>query len=124
MRNTAFVLFLICCTLLVPNVCRAQNSAAVTGKVVDSSGAAIANAVVTLTNLTTGSASHSTTGNDGQFVFSAVAQGPEIIAIQKSGFESFSERVAVFSRATHQHHSHPARSEPGRERGGSRHGEP
>ena len=64
------------------------------GKVVDASGAAIANAAVTLTDLTTNKATHTTTGAEGQFDFSDVSTGPQILSIQKSGFESFSEPVS------------------------------
>jgi iron complex outermembrane receptor protein len=84
--------------LAVCNVGNAQSTAAISGKVVDSSGAAVANAAVSLTTLATGSTTHTTTGADGAFKFSDVPAGPQVIDIQKSGFDSFSERVALTAR--------------------------
>ena len=98
MRKTAFAFILICCSWLAPGICRAQNAAVVKGKVVDSSGAAVANAVVTLTNLTTNKALNATTSANGEFVFNGVQPGPQIVAVQKSGFESFSQRVSASVR--------------------------
>jgi iron complex outermembrane receptor protein len=94
-RTTVFAVITLCCTLLVAGVCRGQNATIVHGKVVDSSGAAIANAAVTLTNLTTNKATSTATGKDGAFVFNDVLTGPQIVSVQKSGFESFIQRVAV-----------------------------
>jgi iron complex outermembrane receptor protein len=93
-RKIIFALILIGCSLL-PSAGRAQNAAVIKGKVVDSSGATVANAAVTLTNLTTSNATHTTTGQDGQFVFNDVQPGPQIVAVEKSGFESFSLRVVA-----------------------------
>ena len=98
MRRIVFVFIVICCSLLSSAVCRAQNAAVIKGKVVDSSGATIANAVVSITNLTTGSVSHATTGADGQFVFNNVQPGPQIVAVEKSGFEPFSQHVPASIR--------------------------
>ncbi len=66
----------------------------VKGKVVDASGASIPYAAVTLTDLASNKATHTTTGADGQFVFNDVASGPQIISIEKSGFESFTQRIS------------------------------
>ena len=65
------------------------------GKVVDNSGAVIPNAAVSLTDLTTNKVTHTTTGPNGQFVFSDVASGPQILSVEKSGFESFSQRIST-----------------------------
>jgi iron complex outermembrane recepter protein len=95
-RQAAFIVVLLLCgTLAICPPCKAQSGAVVKGKVVDSSGATIANAVVSLTNLTTSKAINATTGADGQFVFSDVAPGPQVVSVQKSGFESFTERITV-----------------------------
>jgi len=66
----------------------------VKGKVVDASGASIPYAAVTLTDLASSKATHTTTGADGQFIFNDVAAGPQIISIEKSGFESFTQRIS------------------------------
>ncbi|MGB7264942.1 MAG: TonB-dependent receptor, partial [Terracidiphilus sp.] len=72
----------------------AQGAAAIHGKVVDTAGNAIANAAVSLTDLTTNKVDHTTTGAEGQFVFGDVSAGPHMVSIEKSGFESFTERVS------------------------------
>lgn len=63
------------------------------GKVVDASGSVIPKAAVSLTNLTTSKVIHTTTGGDGRFVFMDVSLDPQLITVEKSGFESFTERV-------------------------------
>ena len=87
--------FMICIAMALLGGC--LSFAATTqlqGKVVDASGAAIANAAVTLTDLTSNRATNTTTDAQGQFDFSNVSTGPQILSIQKSGFESFSERIS------------------------------
>ncbi|HTW47186.1 MAG TPA: TonB-dependent receptor [Acidobacteriaceae bacterium] len=95
MRKIVLVFTLICFGLLAPAVCRAQNRTAINGKVVDSSGAAIPNAAVSLTNLATNTETHTTTGPEGRFVFSDLPPGPELITVEKSGFDSFTQRVTL-----------------------------
>lgn len=74
-------------------VSSAQSVTGIRGKVVDTAGAAIPSAAVTLTDLATNKVAHATTGADGQFVFNDVAQALQILSIEKSGFESFTERI-------------------------------
>jgi iron complex outermembrane recepter protein len=85
----------ICMTLLGCTVAFAAATAStgVQGKVVDASGAAITNAAVTLTDLTTQNSLHATTGPDGQFNFSDVPAEAQQITIVKSGFEEFTQQV-------------------------------
>lgn len=64
------------------------------GKVVDASGAAIPHAAVTLTDLATNTMTHTTSNADGKFIFSDISTGAKILSIQKSGFESFSQRIS------------------------------
>jgi iron complex outermembrane recepter protein len=78
-------------------VCSAQNLG-VKGKAVDAAGAAIDNAAVTLTDLTTNKVLHTTTNGEGQFAFSDVAPDPQLLDIEKAGFESFTQRVSVKSQ--------------------------
>ena len=73
MRKIIFAFTLIGCCLLPSARCKAQNTAGIQGKVTDASGAAIANAVVSLTDLATNTVQNATTGADGQFVFTDVA---------------------------------------------------
>jgi iron complex outermembrane receptor protein len=76
-------------------VCSAQGGAGIRGKVVDASGAAIADAAVSLTDLSTNTTTDTTTGRDGEFVFENVRAEQQIVSIEKSGFESFTQRVTL-----------------------------
>jgi iron complex outermembrane recepter protein len=90
----------VCLTLL----CCCTSFAAdtqVQGKVVDASGAAIPNAAVSLTDLTTNRTIHTTTGAAGTFAFNDVpSRDPQVIVIEKSGFESFSQQLSPATQAT------------------------
>ena len=83
----------VCLTLIGCSVSFAAGTQ-VQGKVVDPGGAAIANAAVSLTDLTTNKVTHTTTGTNGQFVFSDVPAEPQLVTVEKSGFESFTQRVS------------------------------
>jgi iron complex outermembrane receptor protein len=74
---------------------RAQNLTGIRGKVVDAAGAAIPNAAVSLTDLTTNVVLHTTTGPSGEFSFDNVPADPQIVDVEKSGFESFTRRIAL-----------------------------
>lgn len=88
------------CMMTALTVCSAQNVTGIHGKVVDVAGAAIPDAAVSLTDLTTTKTVHATTGADGQFVFSDVRSHPQLVVIEKSGFESFTQRIMPTSHAT------------------------
>jgi iron complex outermembrane receptor protein len=89
-----FAVTLVCCTLLAAPAVRAQNANRIQGKVIDTAGATIPNATVSLTDLATNTVQNATTGADGQFLFTHVAHDPQLLAVQKSGFDSFTQRVA------------------------------
>ncbi len=74
-------------------------STQVEGKVADASGASIANAAVSMRDLTTNQVIHTTTSADGQFVFKNVPPDPQILTIEKSGFESFTQRLSPRTQA-------------------------
>lgn len=87
-------LIVLCLVLFVGiSTATAANAARIDGKVVDASGAAVPNAVVTLTDLSTNKLTHTTTGNTGQFAFSDVSTGPQLVTIEKEGFESFTQKL-------------------------------
>ncbi len=65
----------------------------VQGRVVDASGAVVSGAAVTLTDLATNTAVHTTTNAKGQYDFSDVSTDQHLIVIVKSGFKTFSQRV-------------------------------
>jgi iron complex outermembrane receptor protein len=79
-------------------ICSAQ-SAGIKGRVVDAGGAAVPDAAVTLTDLTTNKVTHATTGADGRFGFGDVAPDPQLITIEKAGFEAFAQRVSPGTQA-------------------------
>jgi iron complex outermembrane receptor protein len=79
--------------LMVSALCSAQN-VGVKGKVVDAGGAAIGNAAVSLTDLTTNKVLHTTTNEEGQFAFADVPSDPQLVTIEKAGFESFTQRIS------------------------------
>src|SRR3984957_3671470 len=82
-----------CITLFGCGVSFAAGSQ-VQGKAVDTTGATIPNAIVSLTDLTTSKVLHTTTNAQGQFAFTDVPADPQILTIEKSGFESFTQRVS------------------------------
>ena len=70
------------------------------GKVVDSTGAIIPQAVVSLTDLATNTVIHTTSDSAGEFVFNNVLAGPKVISVEKSGFESFTLRFSPATQRT------------------------
>ncbi len=78
-------------------VAYAASTSSIQGKVTDSSGATVANATVSLTDLTTTNVVHTTTGADGRFIFRDVASDPQLVTIEKSGFETFTQRLTALT---------------------------
>lgn len=97
LRLCAAILFLLVLgsLLTICTVCDAQTTAGITGKVVDAGGAAIPDAAVTLTDLSSNKVLHTTTGGDGHFAFKDVAHDPQLVTIEKAGFESFTQRLTA-----------------------------
>ena len=89
----------VCMTLFGCGVSLAAGSQ-VQGKVADTTGATIPNAIVSLTDLTTNKVLHTTTNAQGQFTFMDVPSDPQILTIEKSGFESFSQRVSSTAQSS------------------------
>jgi iron complex outermembrane receptor protein len=94
-RTIVFAITLICCSLLAAPRVRAQDGNKIQGKVVDSSGSTIPNAAVSLSDLATHTVRNVTTGPDGEFAFTHVAHDPQLLSIEKSGFQSFTQPVAA-----------------------------
>lgn len=91
---------LMACALVMLAGCAVSFAAGneVHGRVVDQAGAAIPNAAVTLTDLSTNVVTHATTGAQGEFVFRDVHAGPQLVTVEKSGFETFTQRVSAATR--------------------------
>jgi predicted porin len=73
-------------TLLVISPAHAQVSAALSGTVTDPSGGAVANAIVTVTNLETGAVETATTDGGGHYQASGLTSGRFEIRAAKQGF--------------------------------------
>jgi iron complex outermembrane receptor protein len=87
-----------CCLMAVVVLCTGASAAwaqgSVTGRVVDSQGAAISDATVTLTS-GTGQARTTRTGQDGRFTFEQVSPAPYTIRAAAPGFDEWRQPVSV-----------------------------
>lgn len=73
----------------------AAPSGTISGKVTDSSGAAMSGVVVSVTDLTSGAVVNTVTGKDGEFTFSDLANDAHLVTVEKAGFESFTKTVSL-----------------------------
>src|SRR5229473_6273485 len=90
------VSFLVACTVMLSQPARAQSTyGTVTGSVVDASGAAIADAQVTLTNLGTSEKRTQSTGSDGLYSFVNLFPGKYKVDAEKTGFKRTSRTDIV-----------------------------
>ncbi|HVC48245.1 MAG TPA: TonB-dependent receptor [Terracidiphilus sp.] len=89
----------LCWMLTICGICRAQSASGIQGKVVDATGAVVPHASVLLRDLSTNKVMRATTGSDGKFDFDDVLPEPQLLTVEASGFESFTQRVTP--SATH-----------------------
>jgi Carboxypeptidase regulatory-like domain len=81
--------------LIIPVIASAQNTASISGTVMDKSGAAVVGAQVILTS-TGGNLTHtSETNSDGAYVFSALSSGTYDIVVTAKGFQRFTVKGVV-----------------------------
>ncbi len=95
------MLFSLC--LLAPEVAVAQSSAAIVGTVRDVSGAVVAGATVTVTNVGTGLSQTRSTSGDGAFSFPLLPVGEYRLAVESPGFQRYVRtgiRLAVNDKPT------------------------
>ncbi len=92
-------MFGVCLALFGCSVSFAADSQ-IQGTVVDPAGSAISDATVSLTDLATSKVIHSTTGPEGRFDFTNVPSDPQLVIIEKSGFESFTQRISSTTQPT------------------------
>jgi hypothetical protein len=82
------VSFCVACSLIVSQPLRAQSTyGSITGAVTDPSGAGIADAQVTLTNLGTSEKRNQSTGSDGLYSFVNLFAGKYNVDVEKAGFK-------------------------------------
>ena len=85
--------------LVIPLAASAQNSASISGTVIDKSGAAVAGAQVTLASTGGNLTRDSETNNDGAYVFSALPSGSYNIVVTAKGFAKFTATAVVLDVA-------------------------
>lgn len=96
-RKIVSVLALLCCSAMIA---AAAPSGTISGKVTDSSGAALSGVVVSVTDLTSGAVVHTVTGSYGSFTFKNLANDAELVTIEKAGFEPFTKTVSLSTESS------------------------
>jgi hypothetical protein len=101
MKKLLFFLFLSVVALGAPKVLFAQDVSSMTGIVTDTSGAVVPDAVVTLTNKTTGAKYSQTTNASGSYRFENVPPGPGYEAMfTRQGFANLNVQNIYLTVAT------------------------
>ena len=90
-RTAIFGIALIALLALPPTAVAQTSSGEISGRVVDSSGAVIPNANITLRNQDTGEQRTTVTGADGLFSFPSVLPGTYGVTVKASGFKDLSK---------------------------------
>jgi Carboxypeptidase regulatory-like domain len=90
LRAPRLVVFLLCGSLFFPLVIHAQSasSTSIAGIVTDSSGAAVVDATVKLTDRATNTPRSTNTNDQGRYFFADVISGDYEIAVSKTGFRN------------------------------------
>src|ERR1700736_6084226 len=86
--RTGLVLLALCIALSSAKVLYAQANAGITGTVEDSTGAVMADAAVTITNLSTGQVGHTTTSSAGTYAVTGLTPGGYSVTVEASGFKT------------------------------------
>src|SRR5882757_3090299 len=89
--NVKYLLILFIMAIALPFCAKAQD-ATVVGTITDPSGAAVANATVTVTSLDTKLSRSATTGDSGQFAIPEVHPGKYNIKVEASGFKGAEQK--------------------------------
>src|SRR4029077_16322891 len=85
---TSVRVFCLTCCLLLCGTLLAQTSASISGTLTDPSGAALANADVTATNLGTGAVRSGTSNAAGFYTIPSLAPGDYSVNVRKEGFRT------------------------------------
>src|SRR3981189_1042981 len=89
--RTGLVLLTSCIALPSAKVLYAQANAGITGTVDDSTGAVVADAAVTITNLSTGQVGHTTTSSAGTYAVTGLTPGVYSVTVEARGFKKHVE---------------------------------
>jgi len=92
MHRLRLVCLLVFCG---PILTQAQDSAGISGHVVDPSGTAVAEASITLTNVATHTATQVTSDTNGNYVLTGLAAGTYSLRASRPGFESYERNVML-----------------------------
>ena len=85
---TSVRMLCLACSLLLCGTLLAQTSASISGTVIDPSGAAVADANVTVTDLGTGTLRSGTTNTTGFYTIPGLAPGNYLVNVGKEGFRT------------------------------------
>ena len=96
-RNISRLLMAILLTWMLASPAFADLTGDVQGTVVDPAGAIIANAKVTIKNLSNGATRVLTSNSSGEFSSAQMAIGNYLITVEKDGFRTFSQNLEVRS---------------------------
>jgi hypothetical protein len=99
MRFLRRTLGLLLCAMCAIAIARAQENAEITGTVTDPSGAAVPNAIVTITHVSTGTARTTQTNVTGMFDFPALHIGTYDLKATAGGFETYRATGLILSTA-------------------------
>ena len=93
-RSLSCVLLLVLLTAIPVAMHAQQYSGTITGTVTDASGAAVADATVTVVNNATNATSKATTSNSGVYTVPQLPVGTYTVNVQKQGFKEFVATIA------------------------------
>lgn len=79
----------VCALSLIPAALHAQGDGSINGTVTDPSGAVVAGAEVTATQVSTGISTKTITSSQGTFVFPILATSTYTVTAMSQGFEAF-----------------------------------
>ncbi len=101
MKRFIVALAVLACIPGLPNIAHAQTAAAtINGTVVDSAGASVADARVTITNQGTTTKTETTTTGDGTFSMTGLPTGTYSVTVVRTGFETYTEKDIYVGPAT------------------------
>src|SRR5258706_10999294 len=86
-KRVVLVAVALCCLFaLTPSALYPQSTGTVNGLVIDPSGAAVAGATITLTDIATGAPRAAVTNDAGRYAFVSVPPGVYNLTVTKTGF--------------------------------------
>jgi Carboxypeptidase regulatory-like domain len=100
MRHWSKILSILVCAISTIGIARAQENAEITGVVTDSTKAAVPNATVTITHVSTGTVRTTQTSGSGLFEFYGLQIGAYDLKATAPGFRTYDTKGIVVNEAT------------------------